>query len=546
MSIDRSTEAKALVQARFYGKDFSSIRQEVLDNLAMQFNAETVSNFVASDLFVMMLEGLSFALANLHWYGDRQAGETSLDLEDGARIRSNAVAIARVLGYVPYGAVPPVVELSLTVSPAAPVQFTIQKGTKLSEKSGLPYELAESVTFGVGETGPKTILARQGETVEELFTSNGLVNQRVFLETVRDGYSIAEGTVDVRVGGVAWEPVKLLTPDVEGIYEPSLGTNPPFVRFGDGTFGLVPETDAEIRVTYFVTLGPDGAIASQTITNFVDPVYAVPTLMTTTISHTSPSSPGSFRESLESIKRNAALVFQAGDRAVTIKDLDGLINSYVDPTWGAVAKGRATTPRSAEADARLQSHIATLRNSSVVSESEISDLEDYWSKVLSSDCRANVVMAQILSEDSEGRYIAAPVGLAQGLESYLDERAESTVKVWVVDGAVNLFLVDIDVQIKVIQSRDTEVLRASIVAEVSTLVRDNLLGRDYGEPLRVSDLYSQIEAVDGVDYANLSVTQVLQNGEDVTSAVVDSYGNVIVDTFQVITMGSQPVVSILS
>jgi hypothetical protein len=554
VAIDRSATSLALVRSNFFGKDFDTIRQEIIDTMEALSTTETANNFVASDEGVMLIEAMAFAMSTQNWYGDRQAGETTLDPEDGARIRANAVAIARQLGYKPFGAVAPVVSLTISIDPAAPIQFTIPKGTKMVEVSGLPYETAEDMTFLAGsttppidpETGlPETLLVRQGETFEELFTSNAEANQRFFLETVPENATIAQDTVESRVDSVLWDEVPLLEPRQDDIYEVSLGTNPPFVRFGDGIFGNVPEVDVEVRITYFTTFGPDGAVASETITGFVDPIFAGATLITATVSHAAPSTPGSFRETLASIKFNAPLVFQAGQRAVTILDLDGIINSFVDATWGAVVKGRATTPRSAAADARLQTHLATLRNSDCFSEAEILDLETYWNKVVSSECQANIVMAQILSEDGIGRYVASPVGLARALETHLDALLESTVKSWAVDGTVNLFSVDMSAEIKVLDSRDTDVLRAEIISEVDQIIQTFLLGRDFGDSLRIGDLYALVEAVDAVEFSNLKASLVQNQGDDVTAAKVDEFGNVIIDTFEVITLGALPTVTII-
>jgi len=623
MAIDRSVTSLALVRSNFFGKDFDTICQEIIDTLEALSTTETANNFVASDEGIMLIEAMSFAMATQNWYGDRQAGETTLDLEEGARIRDNVVAIARQLGYKPFGAVPAVVTLTVSISPAAPIQFTIPKGTSLVEESGLPYETAEDLTFLATETGPKTVLARQGEGFEELFTSDGEANQRFFLETVPSTSTIAQGTVECRIDSVLWQEVPLLEPrsnlintllpgtltfaasnvvltsqdvtsivrtgdlveDLDGnynevasvtstqiilnliyggtvgvsgdgvlnrrrltannIYEVSLGTNPPFVRTGDNIFGNVPEVDVEVRVSYFTTFGPNGSVASEAVNGFVDPIFAGVTLITPTVTHVDPSTPGSFRETLSSIKFNAPLVFQAGKRAVTILDLDGLINGFVDATWGAVVKGRATTPRSAAADARLQTHLATLRNSDCFSEAEIIDLETYWNKVVSSECQANIVMAQILSEDGIGRYVSSPVGLARALEAYLDGLLESTVKSWAVDGTVNLFSVDMSAEIKVLDSRDTDVLRAEIIAEVDQIIQGFLLGRDFGVSLRIGDLYALVEDVDAVEFSNLRASLVQNQGDDVTATKVDDFGNVVVDTFEVITLGALPTVTII-
>ena len=540
MPIDRSTTAIELVRSNFFGKDFNSIRQEIIDTMTILTDAETTSNLVASDLGVMVIESMAFAMSSAHWYGDRQAGETTLDINDGARIRPNAVAIARQVGYKPFASVPAVVTLSVTITPAAPIQFTIPRGTKLVEESGLPWELAEDLTYAIGETGPKTVLARQGESFEEIFTSDGLANQRFFIETIPEDSFLAEGTVETRVDSVLWDEVPLLEPRPDNIFEVESGRNPPFVRTGDNIFGNIPEVDVEVRISYFTTKGPDGAVASNTITGFVDPIVAGTTTITATITHDEPSTAGSFRETLNSIKRNAPLVFQSGQRAVTISDLDGLINSF-----GSVAKGRATTPRSAAGDARLQTHLTILRNSGCFSTAEIDDLEAYWNKVVSSECRANIVMAQIMAEDSIGRYVTASVGLARALESYLDTVTESTVKTWAVDGTINLLSVDMEAQIKVIAKRDTQVLRASIISEVSQIMQDFLLGREFGASVQISDLYALIEAVDGVDFVNLKFTLVSNRGADVTSIRVDEFGNLPIETFEVISMGSLPNVIII-
>jgi hypothetical protein len=384
-----------------------------------------------------------------------------------------------------------------------------------------------------------TSIVRTGDLVEDL---DGNYNEVASVTSTQIILNlIYGGTVGVSGDGVLNR--RRLT--ANNIYEVSLGTNPPFVRTGDNIFGNVPEVDVEVRISYFTTLGPNGSVASEAVNGFVDPIFAGVTLITPTVTHVDPSTPGSFRETLSSIKFNAPLVFQAGKRAVTILDLDGLINGFVDATWGAVVKGRATTPRSAAADARLQTHLATLRNSDCFSEAEIIDLETYWNKVVSSECQANIVMAQILSEDGIGRYVSSPVGLARALEAYLDGLLESTVKSWAVDGTVNLFSVDMSAEIKVLDSRDTDVLRAEIIAEVDQIIQGFLLGRDFGVSLRIGDLYALVEDVDAVEFSNLRASLVQNQGDDVTATKVDDFGNVIVDTFEVVTLGALPTVTII-
>lgn len=557
MGISPSETVRDITRSEYIGKDFDTYRQELIDNLTTIFGNETASNIVASEQGIMLIEVFAFGLSTLSFYLDRQADEINFDIPGGARIRANAVAIARILGYSPFAAVPPVVEITMTIDPpfqdptatppgpGLPARLTLEKGRQLNGPGGLIYEMVEEVIFEAGEGGPKTFLVREGVTFNNTFTSDGSANQRFFLQNFPEDLSIAEATIEVRVAGILWSTVDFLTYDQTDQVEQNIGQDPPFIRFGDGIAGNIPPIDSEIKVVGFATSGPDGSVASNTVTQFTTALIAGVTTVTATLVHNEASTPGSFRETVNSIKTNAPLVFQSAQRAVTINDIDGLINSFVDPTFGSVAMGRATTPRSAAGDAELQTHLSLLASSGCITQDVIDDIERYWDKVLSSSCRVNVVMAQILMADSVGRYVPATIGLARALESFLDTRLESTVKAFAVDGFVNVLQVDLLAQVKVVPEKDTPIQSAAIKQEVETVIQDTLLGRSYGVSLRVSDLYALIEAVEGVDYVNLQASSVIKDGTDVTSTVVDSFGNISVGEFEVITMGNFPTVTIL-
>lgn len=548
MGISLSETAREITRSNFVGKDFDTYVTEIKEAIQDIFGSEVASNIVASEQGIMLIEAFAFGLSTLSWYGDRQADETNLDIPGGARVRANAISIARILGYAPHAAVAPVVEITMTIDapfqdpsatppgPGLPSRLTLEKGRKLVSTEGVAFEMVEEVIFEAGEGGPKTFLVRQGASFSTLFVSNGQKNQRFFIENLPQGLTVAEGTVEVRVAGSLWRNVPLMQFVQENIAELSLGSTPPFIRTGDGIAGNIPPQDVEVRVDGFSTLGPNGAVISNTVTRFVAPLVAGTTTVTATLVHDEASTVGSFEETLDSIKTNAPLVFQTAQRSVTILDLDGLINSFVDPTWGAVAKGRATTPRSAEGDAELQTHIALIRAAGV-DETIITNISNYWNKVVSSNCKANVVMAQILATDASGRYVSAPVGLARALESYLDGRAESTAKVWAVDGSINVLSVDILAEIKVEDDFDSLVQSAAIKQSVEASLQLALLDRDYGVSLQLGDLYESIEGIEGIRYSNIRVLNLTDR--------LDSFGNLPVEDYEVITMGLFPSVTIL-
>jgi len=389
----------------------------------------------------------------------------------------------------------------------------------------------------------KTVQMREGRTLQAVFRSTGDAFQ-IFEISVPGSFTIAQDSPVTTVGGILWPESSLLTYEQTDQVEIEYGLAPPRVIFGDGIAGNIPPKDAEILVKFFVTSGVLGSIASETIGNFIGAIIAGTSLIGTELTNTSPSTPGSDPEAINSIKVNAPQVFQAAERAVTSDDLTGWINSYVDPVFGAVSKGRATSPRSAAADAEAQSILLTLVAFGVPT-TITSRFETYIDSILSSNCAANVVNAQILAADSIGRYVPAPVGLARNLATFLNGIAESTVEVVVTDGSVNLLSVDTIIGIKTLSTITSDEVRTGIKDSVRVAVQGLLLGRDFGDSLRIGDLYQTVEAVDGVDYSHITVVVRNNIAEDISSGRLNKFGDLELEGFEVITMGASPSVSFL-
>ena len=609
MAVFLSETAKDLIRSNFFGKDFDSYVIEINNQLILQFGTEIAGNIVTSDYGQYLVEMHSFALSTMSWYGDRQADDTSLQY---VRLRSAANVIARQLGYKPNAAVPPAIELTMTLSFAPTItRLTLEAGRILIGPAGLFYVTTEEVIFDVGEVGPKTFSAVEGEVIEEIFTSDGTPNQFFFLESVPSGKSIAQDSPRVFVNSTEWDESQLLTFTRTNQFEIQYGFNPPRLQFGDGIAGNIPPVDAEIRVTILATSGPAGAVQSNTVTSFQAPLVAGSQTLQATLTHDEPSTPGSPRESIDSIKINAPLVTQTADRAVTQKDLDALITSFIDPVFGAVSVGRATVPRSVDEDAEALTIIGlidtccpvvlthgattpaassfsagltvtgsvsgatgtiaratssttlevtgvgettpfvagdvitetgtgvTATVSAVADPGVMSRLRTYWDAVLASNCKVNIVNAQILAADATGRYVSAPVGLARALETYLNARAESTVQVVVTDGSINLYSVSLAVGVNLLPGFNNEVARQTVFANVISVLENELLGRLYGESLRIGDLYALVEAVEGVNYSHISVSAI--NGDAPGIGALNSFGDLVIRDFEVITLGEQPV-----
>lgn len=158
---------------------------------------------------------------------------------------------------------------------------------------------------------------------------------------------------------------------------------------------------------------------------------------------------------------------------------------------------------------------------------------DHVDKILSADCKANLVSVPILARDASGFYAPPSVGLIQSLQAFLDDRKEKTQVVSVVSGEQFLVPAAIEVAAGVLPGYSLSVTGASLEAAVDSVLR----GRAFGASLFVSEFWDPLQEVRGVSYWNVKILGELV-GNTVDASNVDAQGNLIVASTKVVTRGS--------
>lgn len=346
-------------RARFAGKDFFTFVDDLIARIQILYVTE-FNDFVASGSGMMLIDIVSWAAETLSFYIDRQATESYFQT---ARTRKAVNRLARNVGYKPAAAISASADLSVNLAEIQAFDVPIPLGFQFQGPNDLVFEATEAVVFSAGE-GPlspaRTVATREGITRVETFTSDGTKNQ-TFRLNPGDGRSVAAGSMVITVDGSPWTESEIITFDQTDQFEVAENDVPPLLRFGDGVAGNIPASGASIRAEYVATSGQGGLVTSGTIDDVVDPLVVSFRSIDLTITNPNPSSGGSNRESVESIKANAPQVFKARGVAVTQPDYEGLSQAYADPLAGAVAVAQAFVARGAEQDLTLQILLTNIR-----------------------------------------------------------------------------------------------------------------------------------------------------------------------------------------
>ena len=151
-------------------------------------------------------------------------------------------------------------------------------------------------------------------------------------------------------------------------------------------------------------------------------------------------------------------------------------------------------------------------------------------ELYSENCLSNHVQVPILSLDLEGNYVAPSSGLMIALQTYLDRIKEVTQTIEVIDGSAVLVPAEIEVSLRVGEGY----VPAEVIAVVEATILGLLKGRDFDQPLYLSQIYDAVvESSAGVAYANVEIV-----GPILIPPVIDGEGNLVPAPNQIISYGS--------
>jgi len=347
-----------LVRSKYAGRDYQTFLDEGLSWLAEKYG-DQFTDFVDSDFGIMFVKYVSSALDTLSWYMDKEVSEWYYSL---MRLRSRAEELARMSAYKPRSATACTADLTLTLDDG-PYAFdiTVPERFQFQGPNSLIFEITQDVTFAAGETTKTGVPATQGQTLRDSVISDAAPNFQLPLTSILEDTQVAQDSVEVYVDGQPWEEVDFLPFAKEDKVEVLYGADPPFVLFGDGVSGNIPDAGLTCLAIYRVTYGKAGLAATAgTIEQPVIPLVANSQSIAITANNPSGARGGVDLETLEEIVKTAPAYFKTADRGTTTQDMTTLADSYSSGTYGTVAKGKAHIVRGISDDLQLQALLASI------------------------------------------------------------------------------------------------------------------------------------------------------------------------------------------
>jgi Baseplate J-like protein len=444
----------------FASRDYENIRRDILaraEGVLPEWTDRDVGDFT-----MLLVDLWAYMGDIMHYYVDRAAGEAFIDT---ASQKESVLALASLFDYVPKTR--SAARATVYVSNGSAASVTLPKGTVfIAEGEITDYEFFSTSEVTIAPGMQAGVICNEGNRyLDQTLVSNatGQIGQVYKIRNL----DVIPSSVEVYVYEDYQSPSKWtrfaninLIPigssgfstyvDTEG------ATN---VVFGNRVSGRVPPPGVRIAVNYNTTNGASGNVGSNKIKSFKNsqPVGVA-------ISSSTTATGGSSGESIDSIKRAIKSTIKTQSRAVTLSDYVALA-LQMPGVYKAVA---SYTPG------------ATGGSVSVKTIPYISEYYDYTSNTITIDTDTADNLVTNLQRLSM-------LGITVSSSTTVTARPRTiSGTIHVTDGYV----------------------ASEVLDSVKTII-DNIFSIEnieFGKDIRIGDLYRTIHSLEGVDYAEFTVT----------------------------------------
>lgn len=449
----------------YSSRDFQNIKQDLLRRATLVAPEWTDRN--PSDFGMLLVDLWAYMGDVLHYYVDFAARESFIDT---ATQRESVLAFANLFDYTPNYRQASTATVYLANSGSTDVE--IASGTEfLATYDSKVYTFTSTSTTTVLAGTTQALGVTEGEVIyEEVLTSSasGSIGQRYTLRSE----DIVPSSVRLFVyedpsNPEEWQRFESLANVGVGVGAFTIYVNAneeTQVVLGSLLNGRVPPAGTKITATYRTSTGASGNIPANYITTF-----KALTPSSISIQSSTPATGGQDGESVQSIKRSVQTVNRTQNRAVTLTD-------FADEAQRILGISKSV----AEYDGAT----------STVTVHAVPYVGDYLT--------------------TTNHVIDVPSSLQTAIVDTLQPLAMVGITVEAAT-TVQLLHADIDLSINVLDSYVAPWVEADVVSSINELFTfDNV---EFGSTVRIGDIYRQVLAVEGVEYAIVNSLEILDDAD---------------------------------
>ena len=459
----------------YTNQDFWSMKNRLVSFIQQNFGNK-FSDFVESDIAIMLIENWAFIADTLSFKMDQIANEIFIDT---VTEKENAFRLANLVGFHPQPPIASRALFSASIQNPLTSDLVIPAPMDLSVVSAgrsIIYELFpadqnnqpifdQDIIIPAGNVVNASVIGLEGKTFIDNPIGTGASNQTYPTNET----PVIFDSVRVSVDGVVWQRVDYFTdsqPRKEFRVEYDSDYRA-YIIFGNNKTGLIPTNGASILITYRKGGGvigniTSGSIETQTIINSDALTFPVPI----TYTNYTRGEYGYEGDTIDDIRDRLPRYIRMQNRLVTGNDYKTFADLFATPYNGQIGKS-----------------VAVLRNYG---------------------CAANIIDLYVLARDAETSLNIASATLKNELQSAIEEKKIFTDFVCIKDGKI----ITVDMDIEVVVSRSYRKFEDEIREKIKRRVSEffALANWEYGETLRDLDLLKKISDITQVDRYEISFT----------------------------------------
>lgn len=372
-----------------YQRSFNDIKAKLISELRLQI--PEITDYSEGNIFVIIISIFAAIAEVIHYYIDNMAREAFLPT---ARRYSSLYKHAKLVDYHIKSAIPATVDVVLYKNDDTPIgqDITIPLNTEFTSSDGKTWISTKTVIWYKDSYYVTVPLVQQKSVgVPDRIQLGNILSPDsiIYITDIPSDQKYVEGSMNLYINDEPWILVDTFaySSSRDKVYKVEIDEQTrPYIKFGDGQFGMKPEYNATIEASYSLTYGSAGNIATNNFTTVPQDIQVIDNKIT--INNVIPATGGSDYETFNMLKNHIPLSIKTLGVAITKEDFEaiakmvgGVDKAYANYVCGRYVEIYITPDGGGEASSALLDSVEKTISKSKVITTSIEVLSTHKSQV---------------------------------------------------------------------------------------------------------------------------------------------------------------------